>query len=186
MAKKFRLQQALRQRAAIDRDERRELAAAVEMQRAGDEFLARAAFAKDEDGAVRIGDALDHFADGLHLGRRADELAELIFLLELLAEIKIFGNRFVVGKGALDAQVEFVELEGFFQVIVGAIFHGVHGGFNGAERGDDNHAGGRGVMERAFCTISKPWARVLSRYRSVMTSSGAWVSRPAKASLELV
>ena len=96
MAEQFGFEEGFRKRAAIHGDERGELAAAVVMERAGNEFLAGAAFAEDEDGAVGIGDAFDHLEHALHLGRGADELAELVFLFELFAQVKILGDGFVV------------------------------------------------------------------------------------------
>src|ERR1039458_6785696 len=47
------------------------------MQRARDQFLARAALPQHQDRAVRVRDALNHLEHLLHLGRAADDLAEL-------------------------------------------------------------------------------------------------------------
>src|SRR2546428_457730 len=145
--KAVRLQQILRQRAAIDRDERSELPPAVEMERAGHQFLARAAFAKDQDGAVGIGDALDQLEDLLHAGGGSDDLTELIFFTELFAQVDVLGNRLVIGERSLGAELEIVQLERLFQVVVGPFLHGLDRRLDGAERGDDNYD--RGRVERA-------------------------------------
>ena len=55
----FGLEQILRQRAAIDRDERMMLPVAVEVQSARDQLLARAALALNQDRAVGVGDLVD-------------------------------------------------------------------------------------------------------------------------------
>ena len=71
---------------------------------------------------------------------------ELIPLAELLLEEMIFGDRVVVGEGALHAEPEAFELEGFLQVIERALLHRLDRRLHRAERGDDDDDGGR--MER--------------------------------------
>ena len=142
MAEKLGFEEVFRQGAAIDGDEGGELAAAVEMEGAGDQFLAGAAFAQDEDGAVGVGHALDHLEDVLHLGGIADELVELVFFLELLFEVDVLGNGVVVGEGAADAEAEIIHLEGLLQIIEGALFHRVHRRLDGGVGGDDDDGGG--------------------------------------------
>ena len=66
VSKQLDFEQVLGQRAAIDRDEGMMLAIAVEMQPARDQLLACAAFALDEDGAVRVRDLVDQVINGLH------------------------------------------------------------------------------------------------------------------------
>src|SRR3974390_1591122 len=108
MPEQFGFQKVFRQGTAVNGNEGSELAAAVEVQRASNQLLASAALAENEHGAVGVGHPLDHFEYFLHRGRTADDLAELVFLLELLAQIGRLGERSVVGKRALDAQFELV------------------------------------------------------------------------------
>ena len=82
------LEQVLRQRAAVDRDEWLMLPVAVEMQRARDQFLAGAAFALDQNRAVGVGDLVDQIVNLLHLLARADDVLEPVFVLELLPQIR--------------------------------------------------------------------------------------------------
>src|SRR5438445_9713194 len=87
VTKQLRLQQVLRQRAAIDRDEGMMLPVAVEMQTARDQLLASAAFSLDQNGAVSIGDFIDEIVNLLHLPARADDVLEAITILQLLPQI---------------------------------------------------------------------------------------------------
>ncbi len=78
------------------------------------------------------------------VGRIADQLVELVLLLQLFAQVNVFGNGVVVGKRPLDAQAQIIDLEGLFQIIEGPLFHRVHRRFDGGVGGDDDD-GGRGV-----------------------------------------
>src|SRR5438552_2223860 len=78
MAEELGFQQVLRQGTAIDWDERSQLTFAIKMQSARHQFFAGAAFAQDQNRTVRVGDTLDQFENGLHGGRTADDLVELI------------------------------------------------------------------------------------------------------------
>src|SRR5207244_63711 len=129
MAEQLGFQKILRQRAAIYGNKRRKLAPTVEMERLGDQLLARAAFAENKNRAVGVRQALNHFEHLVHSGRTPDDLAELVFLFELLAEINVFGDGRIVGKSPLNAQFEFVQFERFLQIVIGALFHGLHGRF---------------------------------------------------------
>ena len=81
------------------------------------------------------------------LGRIADELVELVFLLELFAEVDVFRNGVVVGQGALDAQAQIIHLERLLQVVERPFLHGVHRRLDGRVGGDEDDGGGR--TERA-------------------------------------
>ena len=84
MAEQFALEQVLRNRAAIDRDESLVPAARFRVQRLGGHFLARPAFAGDEDARARIGDLLDRAEHGAHDGRLADKAMEAGSVLDRL------------------------------------------------------------------------------------------------------
>ena len=59
MAEKFAFNQVFRDGGAVDLDERRAGAGAVAIKRAGDQFLAGAAFALDQNGGLRARDFAD-------------------------------------------------------------------------------------------------------------------------------
>jgi hypothetical protein len=122
VAEEFGFEEGLGEGAAVDRDEGGELAPAVEVERFGDEFLAGAAFAEDEHGAFGVGDAFDHFEDGLHAGEAPIRLIELVAFPELFAQVNVLRDRVAVGERAFDAELEDIELDRFLEVIVGALF----------------------------------------------------------------
>ncbi len=147
MTEQLGLKQVLGQGTAIDRNERRELPAAVEVQRAGDQFLAGAALAENQDRAVGVRHALDHFEHGLHGRRVADDLVELVFALELFLQVGVLGNGVVVGKRALNREAQVVHLEGLLKIIVGPPLHRFDRRLDGAETGD--HDDSRRRVQRA-------------------------------------
>jgi hypothetical protein len=67
VAEELGLEQAVRNRGAIDLDERPVAASRVRMDGAGDEVFPDAALAPDQDCRVRVRDVLDDRPDGLHL-----------------------------------------------------------------------------------------------------------------------
>lgn len=141
MAEEFGFEEVFGEGGAIDGDEGGVVAAGIVVEGAGDEFLAGAAFAEDEDGGFGIGDAFDHAEDVLHALAGADDLGEAVFLAEFATEEGIFLDGLGVGEGALNGEAEFVELEGFLEVIVGAELHGLDSAFDGAEAGDHDDDG---------------------------------------------
>ena len=66
MPEQFALQQVLRDRPAVDRNERAPAALAVVVDGPGDQFLAGAAFAGDQHVDLAGGDLLDQVVDLLH------------------------------------------------------------------------------------------------------------------------
>ena len=72
VAEQFAFQQIFRDRAAVDGDHLLLAARAVFVHRLGDEFLAGAAFAGDQDRRVGAGDAADQFENFLQRAGNAD------------------------------------------------------------------------------------------------------------------
>src|SRR5688572_22505078 len=112
--------------------------ATVEMQRARHQFLAGAALAEHQNGAVGVGHALHQSENLLHIGRGSDDLVELIFILELLAQVDVFRNGLVVGKSALHARFELLKLEWLFEIVVSALLHRIDRALNRAEASNDD------------------------------------------------
>src|ERR1051325_7274744 len=147
VAEEFGFEQRFGQRGAIDRHELAELGLAVEVQRARNEFLARAAFSEDEHGAVGVRDAFDHLENGLDFRRGADELVEVVLRAKLLAEEDIFAQGLPVVERSLDGQAQLIQLEWLLQVVERALLHRLDGRLDRAKTGDhDRH---RGRVERA-------------------------------------
>ncbi len=109
------------------------------MQGAGDEFLAGAGFAGDEDGGFGGGDLFNEREDLAHVGAGAGHLAHGAGLAELALEaLGLFGEA-GLGDGAFEQDAEDGGLDGFFEEPEGAEFvHGADGGFDIAEGGEDD------------------------------------------------
>ena len=123
VAEEFGFEQVLGQRRAVDGHEGLVLPRGIEMQRAGDEFLAGAALALDQDGAVGIGDLGDEVVDLLHLRARADDVLEAVFLLDDLPQVAVLADEALVIERALDGELQLIHLERLGDVVVGAELH---------------------------------------------------------------
>src|SRR5947208_2712181 len=78
VAEQLRLEQVLRQRAAVQRHHRLVAAERMEMDRLRDEPLAGAGLAGEEDGAVGAADGFDHLEHGEHPLAAPDDVRELV------------------------------------------------------------------------------------------------------------
>src|SRR6266571_4565863 len=85
---KLALDQIFRDRRAVDGDERRVRTGALRIKRAGDEFLAGAALALNQDRRFRLGDFTDQLPELFHYPAVAKQLEARLFLL-VMAEILI-------------------------------------------------------------------------------------------------
>ena len=86
VAEQLGLDQARRERRAVERDERPVGARADAMDRAREQLLAGAALADDQHGRIRGRDAIDHREQLAHQRRLADHLAEAARALDLAAQ----------------------------------------------------------------------------------------------------
>ena len=136
MAKEFGLEEVLGEGGAIDGDEGLVLAGGVEMEGAGDQFLAGAAFALDEDGGVGIGYFCNEVVNLLHARTGANDVLGLVLVLDDAAEVADFALVILVLQGALHGVEQFVDFEGLDDVIEGAGLEGHDGGLNGLVGGD--------------------------------------------------
>ena len=99
---------------AVDLDERAVLVAAVFVDFAGDEFLARAGLANDEDKGIRFGHGHDLFFDALNGFALADESVDEIGVINGAVQVLVFdfelafqAHQFLEGAGVgyLDGQM---------------------------------------------------------------------------------
>src|SRR5439155_15430376 len=81
------LEERLRDGGAVERDERTSGARAPVVDRLGDQLLPRAALAGDEDGGAELRDGLDGLEDLLHLRRVPDDVADVVAVADLAAEL---------------------------------------------------------------------------------------------------
>ena len=82
MAEQFAFQKLFGNRGAVHGEERLFAAVAVMVNRAGDQFLAGAAFAGDQRGGVAAGDLADELENLLHRLAAADDAQFIIFRFE--------------------------------------------------------------------------------------------------------
>ncbi len=135
MAEQDALDQVLRDRAAVDGHERLRFAGALALDGAGDQLLADARFALDEDGDRRIGGAFAELDDPLHGLAAGDEVGE--------AEIAIGGGlhagdlagQRLDPKRVLDGDLEPLGAYRLHHEIDGAGAHGRDGGIDAAMGG---------------------------------------------------
>ena len=141
MTEEFAFQQLRRDGRRVHGHKRPARALAVIMDRPGDQFLARAALAVDQDGGVALGDPADGLVDLLHRGRVPDQPA-FVLLADLRAE-HVHLERQATHIDRLPHQdVHLVEIEGLGDVIEGAATHGLDGVLHGRLcRHDDDRNG---------------------------------------------
>ena len=106
------------------------------MNSAGKEFFARAAFAQQQDGGIGCGHALDLVAGFLHGSVFAEDAREAIARGILLAEQEVFAQQFLLLRGALDQQLQVVQVHRLLDEVEGSTLHRSYGLFHRAERGN--------------------------------------------------
>ena len=136
MAEQLRFNQLLGNGGAIDFHKRPVAAQAGGVQRPGDQLLARAAFAIDQDATIGRGGQRDLLPQGLHRHAFADHLAAL---LELRAQPAVFFLQAQVLERVFHHQDGFFEGKRFFDEIKGAELGGAHRSFNVAVAGDHHY-----------------------------------------------
>jgi hypothetical protein len=147
VAEELALDEALGQRSAVDPDERALGAIRVAMQRRGDQLLARAALADDQDGRIGRGRPADRLEDLAHRGALADERRLVVRALvgrgtRVAAGLRPQRADFL-GQGALpqrslQGQHDLVEIERLGEVVIGSPAHRLDGGGRPAQGGDDD------------------------------------------------
>ena len=102
VAEELRLDQVLRNRRAVDLDERALGAQAAQVQRVGDQFLAGAVLALDQDVGVARRHRFDELEELAHLLALADDVREGILAADLLAELRVLPTLVVQRNGAFE------------------------------------------------------------------------------------
>ena len=125
--------------AQLSGDERARAAGRVVVQRAGDQLLAGAALALDEDGGVRRADLPEHVEDALHRRAAADDALEAVALVHLALQVAAFADEALFLRRLLDLRAEHVHVERLLQVRQRALLHRLDGGAHGAVPGEDEH-----------------------------------------------
>src|SRR6185312_3200910 len=148
VAEKFAFNKVFRHGGAIHANERRAGARAFEIERAGDQFLAGAAFAMDQNRGVRARDFADELADVFHRGAVPEQFVGAAFRL-LLAEETVDAKQLRELFRFAQREFDLLVGKGFDDVIERAVLHAFHGGFNTAEaRGHDDERFLRALLNR--------------------------------------
>ena len=142
VAEELALEQVLRNRRRIDRDESLGGARAVAMQRAGDEFLAGSRLARDEHRRVRLREPADGAKHLLHSGCLSEDLG---FLLPCGGDRLDLAATFV--EGAPHELHRVVHIERLRQVFEGAALECRYRALQVRVRGhDDDGRGGQALF----------------------------------------
>ena len=125
VAEQLALEQVLRDRRAVDRDERLRGARAQRVHRLGQQFLARAALAEQQHARIGGGDLLDRAAGFRHRVADRDDPVERHLALVLQQGPVLLLERVDV-EGALHQQAQHVGVDRLLVEIVGAQADGPH------------------------------------------------------------
>ena len=108
------------------------------MQGAGHQLFAGSALAGNQDRGARVFEAGDEAQDVLNAGGIADDAVDGSLGFGAFAEIEIFFDEADLVGHAAQEEAQFVERsKGLGNVIVGAEFHGLDGGFDRSVAGHD-------------------------------------------------
>ena len=122
------------QRTAVHGDKRMIHARRIGMNRLGDQFLARAGFAGDQNGRTARRHLHHQIEHAQHAVALADDVGETVALLERALELRILIDQPLAGNDAVDFDQQLFVVPGLGEIIVGAEFHRLHRGFHACRR----------------------------------------------------
>ena len=144
---------SLGNRSHVEGDEGPCSARAEIVQGPGHEFLSRSRFPKNQDRQVRVHDAGDDPVYPLHRGRPADHRQVV------RGGLRASGRHYpCLCDGAANGRDQFVEIEGFREVLECATFAGAERGEHGRAGADNNHGKARTDLLDAWQEV-QPVAR---------------------------
>src|SRR5262245_28832220 len=138
MPEKLTLQQSFGNRAAVDADDLLLASLAVEMNRLGNELLARASLTGNQDGTVGARDRLNHLKNFLHWFAVANNAFEPVFLLQLSLQEGVLFLQTATLERLLDYQRDLDELKRLGDVVIGTFLHCLDGILYRSIAGDDD------------------------------------------------
>jgi hypothetical protein len=139
MAEEFAFQEAFRDRRAIEPDVTRVAPRAGGVQRAGDQFLAGAAFAEDEHRGGGAGHGLNQLPQLPDRRALADDPREVMDFARLGAQRGVLPQQTIPLGAPGDRVQQFLRLERLGEVIDGPGADGLHGQPGRGVGGDDQH-----------------------------------------------
>ena len=127
VAEEFALQQGLRKGSAVDGDEGVGGARRADVDGAGDQFFAGAAFAVDQNGAGGGGDGAHRLLELLHGAAGADDVVERVAGGGVAAQREVLLAQVEFLDRAIDGQLDFIDQPGTLANVVGGAsgFHGL-------------------------------------------------------------
>src|SRR5207237_3872648 len=132
------LEQRLRNRGAIDRDERKRRSLAQLVNRLRDELLAGSRFAPDQHRCVGRRRLFDDAIDASNAGAVADDPPEAPLLAKLAAEVLHLAQRLLTFDRFLQQDLQPLRVDWLTQVIVRTFLDRLDGTLDGALRGQQN------------------------------------------------
>ena len=143
VTEQFAFQQILRNRRAVDFDERSGCPARFLMDGARHQVFAHSAFAAQQNGGVGRSHPFHRGQHFLHLPAARHQVGMLIALLQRFAQRSILDPQALHIQFLVHHHAHFVERKRLQNVVAGARFHGLDRGLDGPERGhdDDRHRG---------------------------------------------
>src|ERR1019366_9449635 len=139
VAEKFAFDEVFGNGGAIDLDERRVGARTFAVKRAGDEFLARAAFALNQNRGLRARNFADERAQTFHRGTATEQFGFAV--VRFLAQQGVDLEQLIKFLGLAQLDLDLLHGKRLDEIVKRAVFHALHGGFHGAETG--HHHGER-------------------------------------------
>ena len=148
VAEQLRFEERLGQCAAIERHERPIAAQRIEVDGAGNPFLAGARFAGDEHRAVGARDLLDQLEDGEHLVAAPDDIRKLVGAAESALQQHVLLAEQALLERVAHLHLQLVDVERLAEVIVRAEAHRLD---RGVRRGKCRDHDAEDVRVDALC-----------------------------------
>jgi hypothetical protein len=136
VAEQLAFDQVFRDRRAVDGNEGLVAALAALVDLARHQFLAAAAFAKNQHAGIVGGGGIDQAVDAFLRLRLADDLAAFLVGTALLAQPLVLGGQLVIAERLFHHAAQLDGVERFLHVIVGAFLEGGDGGLDGGKTGN--------------------------------------------------
>ena len=150
VAEQLGLEQLARNGPAVDLDDRTVDARTALVDGVGDQFLARAVLAANQDRGIGRRHQRDQVEQPPHRRRRADEPSEPVAPLVAHAEARCLGVQVAMGEGLVEDRLEHCELDGLLDEVEGAFAHGFDGQRHAAVPREHHHFDQRvGILEMA-------------------------------------
>ena len=146
VSEELTLDERIRNRRAIDVDERARHPMREPVQHARDQLLPRPRLAKDEDSGVAARNALDQRKHRLHWRELCDDFRLRLGQRQPLVKQRVFAGELALFIGASHHHIDLRHAVGLREVIVRAELHGADRRLDGAVAGNDDDLGRRELL----------------------------------------